>query len=103
MQWTVDELMATVLSHELSSDDVVMNGAASFIPVTAIGLAQRQHAAGLTHLGAAVGVDAHWPQVYGSTVGTAYWGGATALLNHPDEFWPYLESGRITATFHRGA
>lgn len=101
--WTVDDLMVTTISRTLTDDDVCMNGAASFIPVTAIGLARRTHAPDLIHLGAAVGYDSQWEALFGSTVGPAYWDGATALFNHPNEFWPYLQTGRITTTFHRAA
>jgi glutaconate CoA-transferase subunit B len=95
--------MVCALAAELSSADVCANGAASFLPVTAIGLARRTHAPGLTHLGGAVGVDARWDEVAGSTVGPHYWTGATALLNHPNEFWPYVQAGRVSAIFHRAA
>lgn len=101
--WTVDELMVTALSDRLLDEDRCVNGAASFIPVTAIGLAARTHAPGLLHVGGAVGVDAHWTRVAGSTVGPAYWTDAAALLNHPTEFWPYVQSGRLPTIFHRAA
>jgi len=101
--WSIDELMACALARELSSADICANGAASFLPVVAIGLARRTHAPGLTHLGGAVGVDARWDELAGSTVGPHYWTGATALLNHPNEFWPYVQAGRISTIFHRAA
>jgi glutaconate CoA-transferase subunit B len=101
--WTLDELMVCALARELRSDDRVVNGAASFLPVCAIGLARRTHATGLVHIGGAVGVDARWEQMRGSTVGPAYWAGAAALLNHPTEFWPYVQAGRIDTIFHRAA
>jgi glutaconate CoA-transferase, subunit B len=102
-EWTVDELMVVALAAELTDDDRCVQGAASFIPVAAIGLAQRTHARGLIHLGGAVGVDARWETMEGSTVGPAYWSGASALLNHPTEFWPYVQSGRVSTIFHRAA
>jgi glutaconate CoA-transferase subunit B len=102
-EWTVDELMAVALARELRSDDRCANGAASFIPVCAIGLARRTHAPALVHIGGAVGVDARWEQVRGSTVGPAYWTGASALLNHPTEWWPYVQAGAISTIFHRAA
>jgi glutaconate CoA-transferase, subunit B len=101
--WSVDELMVTALAAELSDGDRCVNGAASFIPVTAIGLARRTTAPGLIHIGGAVGVDARWDRVEGSTVGSAFWAGATARLNHPTEFWPYVQSGRLSTIFHRAA
>jgi glutaconate CoA-transferase, subunit B len=97
------DLMVCALADCLTSEEVATNGAASFLPVTAIGLARRTHAPGLTHLGGAVGVDSRWERVAGSTVGPAYWDGAAALLNHPDEFWPFVGAGRITTIFHRAA
>jgi glutaconate CoA-transferase, subunit B len=102
-EWTVDELMVVALAAELRDDDRCVQGAASFIPVAAIGLAQRTHAQGLLHLGGAVGVDARWDRMDGSTVGPTYWNGASALLNHPTEFWPYVQAGRISTIFHRAA
>jgi glutaconate CoA-transferase subunit B len=101
--WTIDELMVVALARELESSDRCINGAASFIPVAAIGLAKRTHAPGLTHIGGAVGVDAQWRRMAGSTVGPAYWQGAAALLNHPNEFWPYVQQGRLSTIFHRAA
>lgn len=101
--WTVDELMVTALADELSDDDRCVNGAASFIPVAAIGLARRTTAPGLLHVGGAVGVDARWERLSGSTVGSAYWEGATALLAHPTEFWPYVQAGALPTVFHRAA
>lgn len=103
MDWGIDELMVCALAAELGSDDVCVNGAASFIPVAALGLARRTHAAGLLHIGGAVGVDARWQRLEGSTVGPAYWDEAVALLNHPSEFWPYVQAGRISTIFHRAA
>lgn len=102
-EWGIDELMVCALAAELGSDDVCVNGAASFIPVTALGLARRTHAPGLLHIGGAVGVDTRWQEVDGSTVGPAYWEDAVALLNHPAEFWPYVQAGRISTIFHRAA
>lgn len=102
-EWTVDELMVVALARELTDEDRCVQGMASFIPVAAIGLAQRTHAPGLIHLGGAVGVDARWNTMDGSTVGPAYWTGASALLNHPTEFWPYVQSGRVSTIFHRAA
>jgi glutaconate CoA-transferase subunit B len=101
--WSIDELMVCALARELSSADICANGAASFLPVAAIGLARRTHAPGLIHLGGAVGVDPRWDELSGSTVGPHYWKGSTALLNHPNEFWPYVQAGRISTIFHRAA
>lgn len=101
--WGIDELMTVALARELRSDDRCINGAASFIPVVAIGLARRTNAPGLIHVGGAVGVDARWETTHGSTVGPWYWQHATARLNHPGEFWPYVQAGRIATSFHRAA
>lgn len=101
--WTVDELMVTALAGELSDHERCVNGAASFIPVAAIGLARRTHAPRIVHIGGAVGVAARWKTMHGSTVGPAYWSGSSALLNHPAEFWPYVQSGRLSTIFHRAA
>lgn len=101
--WTLDELMVAAIARELGSDDRCVNGAASFIPVAAIGAARLTHAPGLLHLGGAVGVDARWTEIGPSTVGTSMWTDATALLNHPDEFWPMMQAGRFNALFHRAA
>jgi glutaconate CoA-transferase subunit B len=101
--WTVDELMVAAIARELTDADICVNGAASFIPVAAVGLARRTHAPDITHIGGAVGVDARWTRMRGSTVGTAYWEGASARLNHPTEYWPYVQSGRLPTIFHRAA
>jgi len=97
------DLMVCALADCLTSEEVCTNGAASFLPVAAIGLARRTGAPGLTHIGGAVGVDPRWKELSGSTVGPAYWEGAAALLNHPNEFWPFVGAGRITTIFHRAA
>jgi glutaconate CoA-transferase subunit B len=99
----IADLMVCALADCLGSEEVCTNGAASFLPVTAIGLARRTSAPGLTHIGGAVGVDPRWEEVSGSTVGPAYWEGAAALLGHPSEFWPFVGAGRISTIFHRAA
>lgn len=101
--WGIDDLMVSALAAELGSGDICVNGAASFLPVAAVGLAKRTHAPGLLHIGGAVGVDPRWDRLEGSTVGPAYWEDAAALLNHPQEFWPYVQAGRISTIFHRAA
>ncbi len=103
-QYTVDELMISALARELSDDDQVCNGAASFIPVCAFSLARATHAPKLVWLAGAVGLDARPRRVPASTLEAPLWHRSSMYMPQLEDFWSYALNGRwLTKFCVRGA
>lgn len=103
-QYTVDELMISALARELSDEDQVCNGAASFIPVCAFSLARATHAPKLVWLAGAVGLDARPRRVPASTLEAPLWHRSSMYMPQLEDFWSYALNGRwLTKFCVRGA
>jgi glutaconate CoA-transferase subunit B len=101
--WTLDELVVAALARGFDDDIRAFNGAASFIPVTALMLARASHAPQLTWVASSIAVDAHPTAIPESTLSDALWAGATMLQSSAFDFWPYAQNGRLNAFCFRGA
>lgn len=101
--WTLDELVVAALARGFDDDIRAFNGAASFVPVTALQLARATHAPGLTWVASSIAVDAHPPEIPESTLSDALWAGATMYQSSAFDFWPYAQNGRLNSFCFRGA
>jgi glutaconate CoA-transferase subunit B len=101
--WTLDELVVAALARAFDDDIRAFNGAASFVPVTALQLARATHAPGLTWVASSIAVDAHPPVISESTLSDALWAGATMYQSSAFDFWPYAQNGRLNSFCFRGA
>ena len=101
--WTLDELVVAALASAFDDDIRAFNGAASFVPVTALMLARATHAPGLTWAAGSIAVDPRPAEIPESTLSDALWDGATMYQSSAFDFWPYAQNGRLNAFCFRGA
>ncbi|GBC76794.1 3-oxoadipate CoA-transferase subunit B [bacterium HR08] len=100
--YTVDELMVVTLARQFRSEDIVLNGTVSFIPVAAIMLARATHAPGLTWVAGAVGVDAYPEPLSGNTLDPTMWRRCVMYLPQ-EHMWSYVHRGVLETFCLRGA
>jgi glutaconate CoA-transferase subunit B len=100
--YTVDELMVVTLARQFRSEDIVLNGTVSFIPVAAIMLARATHAPGLTWVAGAVGVDADPEPLSGNTLDPTMWRRCVMYLPQ-EHMWSYVHRGVLETFCIRGA
>lgn len=101
--YSVDELMVTVLAGTLADGDQACNGMASFIPVCAFMLARRTHAPGLVWLAGAAGLDPRPDRVPPSTLEAPLWRDSVAYIEQYTGFWNLALNGRWLEKFCVGA
>lgn len=101
--YTIDELMVATLANCFTSDDVILNGTVSFIPVSAILLARMTHAPGLTWVAGAVGVDADPGSVVSNTLDPTMWKRCVMYLPQWSDMWSYVHRGTLETFCLRGA
>lgn len=101
--YTIDELMISVLSRTLEDGDQACNGMASFIPVSAFMLARQTHAPGLVWLAGAAGLEPRPQKVPASTLEAPLWRDSVMYLEQYGDFWTYALNGRWLTTFCVGA
>jgi len=100
--YTIDELMVVTLARQFRSEDIVLNGTVSFIPVAAILLARATHAPGLTWVAGAVGVDAQPEPLIGNTLDPTMWKRCVMYLPQ-EHMWSYVHRGVLETFCIRGA
>lgn len=101
--YTVDELVVTVLASWFDSADEVVNGMASAVPVCAFALARLTHAPEMTWVAGGIGVDPHDSRVSGSTLESPLWQDSVAYLDHYRDFWHLVQGERRFRKFCVGA
>ncbi|RMG45525.1 MAG: CoA-transferase subunit beta [Acidobacteria bacterium] len=101
--YTIDELMVVTLARQFTSDDIILNGTVSFIPVAAILLARETHAPGLTWVAGAVGVDAQPGYLMGNTLDPTMWKNCVMYLPQWEDMWSYVHRGTLETFCIRGA
>ncbi len=101
-EYTIDELMVVTLARQFRSEDIVLNGTVSFIPVAAILLARATHAPGLTWVAGAVGVDAQPEPLIGNTLDPTMWKRCVMYLPQ-EHMWSYVHRGVLETFCIRGA
>lgn len=101
--YTIDELMITVLASTLSDGDQACNGMASFLPVSAFMLARLTHAPGLVWLAGAAGLEPRPDRVPASTLEAPLWRDSVMYVDQYTDFWNLALNGRWLTKFCVGA
>lgn len=101
--YTIDELMITVLASCFSNDDQITTGMASWLPVCAIELARRTHAPELVWVAGGIGLDPGAVQLSASTFEAPVWRTGVMYIDPYSEFWDYAAHDRYLRTFCVGA
>ncbi len=101
--YTVDELMITVLADQFCDGDQATNGMASFLPVAAFMLARLTHAPELVWLASSVGLESEPERIPASTLEAPLWKNAIMYLDQYEGFWSYVLNGRWINKFCVGA
>lgn len=95
-EYSDEELIIAVLARQLRSENVVLTGLASMIPILSVLLARQTRAEDLTWISGAVGVDPEIEQLNtGFTMQPALWNGSSAYLRQLDHFWPLAQQQRM--------
>jgi glutaconate CoA-transferase subunit B len=101
--YSVDELMITVLADQFHDGDQACNGMASFLPVAAFMLARLTHAPELVWLASAAGLDPRPERIPASTLEAPLWRDSVMYIEQYGDFWNYVLNGRWLAKFCVGA
>lgn len=101
--YTVDELVVSVIASCFRDGDQVLNGLASFVPVCAIELARRSHAPELVWIAGASGVSPAEPRLTASTVEWPLWRDSVMYVDIAEELWDWVADDRFLGTFCVGA
>lgn len=101
--FTVDELMISVLAATLADGDQACNGMASFIPVSAFMLARMTHAPELVWLAGAAGLEPRPDRVPASTLEAPLWRDSIMYVDQYTDFWNLALNGRFLTKFCVGA
>ncbi len=101
--YSVDELMITVLADQFQNGEQVTNGMASFLPVAAFMLARQTHAPELVWLASSVGLEPLPERIPASTLEAPLWKNSIMYLDQYEGFWSYVLNGRWIDKFCVGA
>ena len=101
--YSVDELMISVLSDLFEDGDQACNGMASFIPVSAFMLARMTHAPGLVWLAGAAGLDPRPEKGPAPALEAPLWADSGLYMEQFGDCWNYALNGRWLTKFCVGA
>lgn len=101
--YTVDELMVTVLAEQFRDGDQCCNGMASFIPVAAFMLARLTHAPDLVWLPSSGGLESRPERIPASTLEAPLWRDSIMYIEQYGDFWNFVLNGRWIDKFCVGA
>ena len=101
--YTVDELMVTVLADQFQNGDQTTNGMASFIPVAAFMLARMTHAPELVWLASSGGLEPRPDRIPASTLEAPLWRDSIMYIEQYGDFWNFVLNGRWIEKFCVGA
>lgn len=101
--YTVDELMVTVLADQFRNGDQTTNGMASFIPVAAFMLARLTHAPELVWLASSGGLEPRPDRIPASTLEAPLWRDSIMYIEQYNDFWNFALNGRWIEKFCVGA
>ena len=101
--YSVDELMISVLAGTLEDGDQACNGMASFIPVSAFMLARMTHAPDLVWLAGAAGLEPRPDRVPASTLEASLWRESVMYVEQYGDFWNWVQKGPLITKFCVGA
>jgi len=101
--YSVDELMITVLADQFHNGDQTTNGMASFIPVAAFMLARLTHAPELIWLASSGGLEPRPDRIPASTLEAPLWRDSIMYIEQYGDFWNFVLNGRWIEKFCVGA
>jgi len=101
--YSIDELMITVLADQFCNGDQATNGMGSFIPVAAFMLARLTHAPDLIWLASTVGLEPRPERIPASTLEAPLWQDSIMYLEQYGTAWDLLLNGRWIKKFCVGA
>jgi glutaconate CoA-transferase subunit B len=101
--YSVDELMITVLADQFHNGDQTTNGMASFIPVAAFMLARLTHAPELIWLASSGGLEPRPDRIPASTLEAPLWRDSIMYIEQYGDFWNFVLNGRWIEKFCIGA
>lgn len=101
--YSVDELMVTVMATQFRDGDQCCNGMASFIPVAAFMLAKLTHAPDLVWLPSSGGLESRPDRIPASTLEAPLWRDSIMYIEQYGDFWNFVLNGRWIQKFCVGA
>jgi glutaconate CoA-transferase subunit B len=101
--YSIDELLITVLADQFSNGDQATNGMGSFVPVAAFMLARLTHAPDLIWLASTVGLEPRPKRIPASTLEAPLWKDSIMYLEQFGTAWDLLLNGRWIKKFCVGA
>jgi glutaconate CoA-transferase subunit B len=101
--YSVDELMVTVMATQFRNGDQCCNGMASFIPVAAFMLARLTHAPDLVWLPSSGGLESRPDRIPASTLEAPLWRDSIMYIEQYGDFWNFVLNGRWIQKFCVGA
>jgi glutaconate CoA-transferase subunit B len=101
--YSVDELMISVLAEQFHDGDQCCNGMASFLPVAAFMLAKRTHAPNLVWLPSSGGLESRPERIPASTLEAPLWRDSIMYIEQYGDFWNFVLNGRWIQKFCVGA
>jgi len=101
--YSVDELMVTVMAAQFRNGDQCCNGMASFIPVAAFMLARLTHAPDLVWLSSSGGLESRPERIPASTLEAPLWRDSIMYIEQYGDFWNFVLNGRWIEKFCVGA
>lgn len=103
VDYTIDELMITVLAEQFHNGEQTTNGMASFLPVAAFMLARMTHAPELVWLASSGGLEPRPERIPASTLEAPLWRDSIMYLDQYTDFWDFVLNGRWIRKFCVGA
>jgi glutaconate CoA-transferase subunit B len=101
--YSIDELMITVLAAQFHNGEQTTNGMASFLPVAAFMLARMTHAPELVWLASSGGLEPRPDRIPASTLEAPLWRDSIMYLDQYTDFWNFVLNGRWIQKFCVGA
>ncbi|NKB39115.1 MAG: hypothetical protein GKR93_18440 [Gammaproteobacteria bacterium] len=102
-EYSIEELIISVLAEQFRNDDQATNGMGSFIPVAAFMLARMTHAPDLIWLAGTVGLEPRPKRIPASTLEAPLWKDSIMYIEQYGDAWHYLFSDRWIEKFCVGA
>ncbi len=101
--YSVEELIISVLADQFNNGDQATNGMGSFIPVAAFMLARMTHAPELVWLASSVGLEPRPERIPASTLEAPLWRDSIMYIEQYGDFWNFITNGRWIEKFCVGA
>lgn len=101
--YSIDELIITVLTDQFHNGDQATNGMSSFIPVAAFMLARLTHAPDLIWLASTAGLEPRPQRIPASTLEAPLWRDSIMYIEQYGTAWDLLLNGRWIEKFCVGA